>query len=93
MRALSFAFLLLPSIALADVATDSATATDTDAGSDCAAEGDACTAEDGHEGTCDAELVCVHEEEGGCNTSGAPVAGGVTLLSLGLLGLRRSRKA
>ncbi|MCA9493539.1 MAG: hypothetical protein KC621_26590 [Myxococcales bacterium] len=82
--------LLLAHVARADVSTPTDAPTTEDECLDLA-DGDACTTEDGDAGTCSGG-TCEAEEKKGCSTAGTRgLASGVTLLSLGLLGLRRRR--
>lgn len=83
--------LLLAHVARADVSTPTDTPTTTEEECVDMEDGDACTTDDGEAGTCSAG-VCEAEEKKGCSTAGTRgLASGVTLLSLGLLGLRRRR--
>jgi uncharacterized protein (TIGR03382 family) len=81
-----FTLLLAPAFAMSDTGMGTGTA-DTD--TTCAAEGDPCTADDGAEGECDADLVCVADDGGGCSTTGG--ASGWLALGLGAMALRRRR--
>jgi len=90
MRSLSLWLLLIPSVAFADVTTPS---TDEDACFDLD-EGDACETEDGEDGTCDADGVCMadaDDADSGCVTAGAGAGGAATLIALGLLAARRRK--
>lgn len=82
---------LLAHVAHADVSTPTDASTADDPCADLA-DGDACTTEDDEAGTCSAGVCEATEEKKGCSTAGTRgLASGVTLMALGLVGLRRRR--